>query len=165
MKRCFRVLSVAILILIAISTFTIGTFAIDECEHDWYLSVVIKAPTCTTYGRQEWTCFECDAKEYRLSSFLEHNFEEGFCSLCGVNEATVLPTIYCDHNANDDGYSTFGSNSKCTYCSYECPHDIVKNCTSYTKSTHTGTCIYCGNGATVPHELYGSGCLFCDFDG
>ena len=39
MKKCFRVLSVAILILIAISTFTIGAFAAEECNHEFVFSV------------------------------------------------------------------------------------------------------------------------------
>lgn len=87
-------LSVAILCLFAITACEMnipgGTNTnthVHEYSDEWTID---KEATCTNEGYKSHHCKSCDAKaDVTIIDKLEHNFEDGVCTICGVEDNDV----------------------------------------------------------------------------
>ena len=76
--------------------------------HSYNASVKVE-PSCTAAGTMIYECDNCDASYEESISKLEHEFENGNCTICGKSEK-------CEH-VWEDGI--------CTECGAICEHDYV----------------------------------------
>ncbi len=80
MKR-FAKLSVTGL-LCAISLISSSCAFLNQHTHSW-ANYIVKNPTCTEKGLIEKLCEECGKKQYEDLMPNGHNFQNGYCSICG----------------------------------------------------------------------------------
>ena len=61
----------------------------DSCTHEytWY---VVENATCAKEGKLEGICQNCGEKTYQTLVVLAHDYEDGFCEVCGAPEGGEL---------------------------------------------------------------------------
>lgn len=86
LKISMRMLSLTLLFAMLLSVLSPLASAVDpaDCLHEDLTLAEEKAPTCQEAGYMKWSCTLCGHVEVEtLNTLLPHNYEEGFCTMCG----------------------------------------------------------------------------------
>ncbi len=89
---------------------------IDSQNHSWNEGEVTAEATCTNTGTMTYTCTKCGEIRTETIEKIEHNFENGKCTLCGLVDENYKkdvsePVISGGGSSSSTGSSSSGSSS------------------------------------------------------